>query len=357
MEKVLVGMSGGVDSSVCALLLHNMGYESMGATLYLHEKEKADENRTCCSVDDIADARAVAERIGIKYGVYDYRPDFSTCVMDNFVSEYCAGRTPNPCVQCNKLIKFPKMLECADTLGCAYIATGHYARVARDAETGRYLLKKGKDHSKDQSYVLYNLTQELLSRLLLPIGEYEKAEIRRLAEENGLINANKPDSQDICFIPDGDYVGFLKRYGHANFPKGNFVDTKGAVLGEHRGLIAYTTGQRKGLGVGGSPYPLYVLKKKAEENAVVLGREEELFSAELTAEQVNWVSIAEPSEPLRVMAKTRYSQNEAAATVYPQSDGRIRVAFDQPQRALTCGQSVVLYDGELVLGGGLICDI
>lgn len=357
-KRVLVGMSGGVDSSVCAMLLRDAGYDVAGATLHLFDNIDAGlpDSRSCCSLEDVEDARQVAAKIGIPFSVYNFKDDFRRCVIGRFVSEYAAGRTPNPCIECNRTVKFAKLLERAGMLGFGHIATGHYARVAFDEARGRYVLRKGKDARKDQSYMLYVLTQEQLARLLLPLGEYEKSEVRAMAAGRGLINAEKPDSQDICFIPDGDYAAFLGRNGVAMEP-GDFVDERGNALGRHRGLAAYTTGQRRGLGVGGSDFPLYVLRKDAERNAVVLGPEPALYSRELAAENVNWVSCAEPKDAMRVSAKTRYSQREAAATLYPLAGGRVRLEFDEPQRALTCGQSAVFYVGDEVAGGGVICGV
>ena len=331
-------MSGGVDSSTAAVLLRRAGCDCAGATLRLHGGEA------------VEDARRAAEKLGMDFFVFDEAECFRREVMDVFVAEYRAGRTPNPCVDCNRCLKFGALLDRALALGYDAIATGHYARVERS--DGRYHLLRGADRSKDQSYVLYQLTQRHLAHLLLPVGEYSKSAIRAIAEEAGLANAHKADSQDICFIPDGDYVRFLQEYGGVELRPGDFVDPSGRVLGRHRGLEAYTTGQRKGLGVSAEGR-LYVLRKDAEANTVVLGDDAALFTPSLTAKRVNWIE-PEPDGPLRCTAKTRYSQREAPATVTPLPGGAVRVDFDEPQRAVTAGQAAVFYSGDRVLGGGTI---
>ena len=273
--------------------------------------------------------------------------------MDRFVAEYAAGRTPNPCIDCNRTVKFGALLDWALEHGADFLATGHYARVRYDAASGRWQLLRGRDGRKDQSYVLYQLTQRQLSHLLLPVGEYEKTAIREKAAECALPNAEKPDSQDICFVPDGDYVRFLREYGGLNPVPGDFVDENGRVLGRHRGQECYTLGQRRGLGVSADE-PVYVVRKGPAGGPIVLGPERALYSDTLTAENVNWVSVPQPDAPLEVAAKTRYSQREAAAVVEPLESGAVRVRFAEPQRAVTPGQSVVFYQGDLVVGGGVI---
>ena len=347
-KRVLVAMSGGVDSSAAAALLVQQGYDCDGAMLKL----APNEDSRCCSADDAEDARQAATRLGMRFYVFNETDRFRRCVMDRFTAEYAAGRTPNPCIDCNRELKFGALLDRALTLGYDYIATGHYARVAYDAERGRYRLLRGAERRKDQSYVLYQLTQHQLAHLLLPVGDYDKPAIRDKARAAGLDNADKGDSQDICFVPDGDYVGFLQRQGLALTP-GNFVDEAGHVLGQHRGLPCYTIGQGKGLGVAVGRH-VYVLEKDRDRNAIVLGDDATLYASSLLASHVNWISGQAPAAPVRCAAKTRYSQVEAPCTAYPLPDGGLRVVFDQPQRAITAGQAVVLYDGDEVLGGGTI---
>ena len=352
-KHICVAMSGGVDSAGAALLLRQAGYEVSGVTLRLHGYK--DRPGLCGSADDILQAQQVAANIGIPHQVLDLSELFCRKVMDNFVSEYVHGHTPNPCIDCNREIKFGALLDWALAHGADAIATGHYARVGYDEATGRHLLLRGQDRRKDQTYVLYQLTQHQLAHLILPVGTYEKPVLRQLAAEAGLSNADKADSQDICFVPDGDYVSFLRSYGGVEPAPGNFVDQAGKVFGPHKGLECYTTGQRKGLGVSAG-YPVYVLRKDLASGNVILGPNEDLFTATLEADRVNWISIPDLTEPMRFTAKTRYSQQEAPAVAEPLGNGRIRVTFDEPQRAITAGQAVVLYDGEKVVGGGTICD-
>lgn len=346
-QRVCVAMSGGVDSTSAALLLLRQGYEVFGVTLRLRPD--------CSGAQDmeIEAARAAARTLGVAHTVLDLRELFQTEVIDRFVSEYVRGRTPNPCLYCNRAIKFGAMLDWALAQGAGALATGHYANVSFDNASGRWRLLRAADPRKDQSYFLYQLTQHQLSHLLLPAGQYEKPALRALAAEAGLANAQRADSQDICFIPEGDYTAFLRRHGGVELIPGDFLDRDGRVLGRHRGLPCYTTGQRKGLGVSAEA-PLYVLEKNAAGNTVTLGPDSALYTRDLTAEEMNWISIPSLDGPMAVTAKTRHSQREAAALAEPLPEGRVRVVFQEPQRAVTPGQAVVLYDGRSVVGGGTI---
>ena len=350
-KKVMIAMSGGVDSAGAAILLQKAGYDVSGVTLQLHHgNDLADGSGLS---EEAAAAQISAAAIGIPHTVVDMCALFRETVMGRFVAEYTAGRTPNPCIDCNREIKFGALLDWALAQGSDYLATGHYARVAFDEDSGRWLLLRGRDPHKDQSYMLYQLRQDQLSHILLPVGEYEKPLIRSLAAESGLNNADRPDSQDICFIPDGEYMAFLREWGVVPKP-GDFVDLSGRVLGRHQGQEHYTLGQRKGLGISAGA-PVYVVRKDVESGTVILGPNEALFSREVTAERVNFISIPELTAPMRVTAKTRYSQKEAEAILEPLEDGRVRLIFAEPQRAVTPGQAVVFYDGERVVGGGTIC--
>ncbi len=354
-EKAIIAMSGGVDSSVAAHLMLQAGYECVGATMKLFTNEDAGITRekTCCSLDDVMDAQAVAARLGMLHYVFNFSDRFGRDVMDRFAAAYEKGATPNPCIECNRRLKFDAMVERMKLMEFDYVVTGHYARVEFDEASGRYLLKKAVDASKDQSYVLYTLTQAQLRHIRFPLGSYRKSEIREIAEQCGFVNANKKDSQDICFVPDGDYAGFIERYTGKVFAPGEFVDTQGNALGTHRGIVHYTIGQRKGLGISAG-HPLYVCGIEPETNRVVLGKNEDLFSDVLEAEDVNLISVPSLAEPMRVRAKIRYRHQEQPATAWMTQDGLLHVKFDEPQRAITRGQAVVLYDGDTVVGGGTI---
>ncbi len=352
MPRAIIAMSGGVDSSVAALLMKEQGYDIIGVTLKLHALESNDE-LSCCTSQDILDAKAVCDRLGIEHRVIDFESNFKENVIDRFVSSYINGGTPNPCIDCNRFIKFSKMLEIAKEEGFDYIVTGHYARVSYDEKSDRYLLKKGIDENKDQSYVLYSLTQDVLSRLKLPLGELSKDRVRELATEFALDNADKKDSQDICFVSDGKYADFITQYTKKTFPDGDFVDLQGNVLGKHKGIIRYTIGQRKGLNLS-LPQSMYVCKKDIDSNTVTLCLNDELFSSELYADDVNLISVKELKEPMKLSAKIRYKHKEASATLYPCENSKVKLVFDEPQRAITKGQAVVMYQGDTVVGGATI---
>ena len=343
-------MSGGVDSSVAAYLLAQSGYDCVGCTMKLCPDDLSHDGG-CCTVDDAEDARSVARRVGIPFHVFNMTDEFRREVIDRFISRYLAGRTPNPCVDCNKTMKFGLLRRRGEELGYDVVATGHYARI--EYRDGRRVLCKARDPSKDQSYVLYHLTQKELAKTLFPLGDLTKEEARKIAAENGFLNAAKPDSQDICFVPDGDYAAVIARYTGKSEPEGDFILPDGRVIGRHKGISRYTVGQRRGLGIAYSE-PLYVKRILVAENKVLLGRDEDLYESSCDVAEVNWIAGETPSGPIRCAVKIRYRQTEQPATVTPLEGGRAHVEFDAPQRAITPGQSAVFYDGDEVLGGGEI---
>lgn len=358
--KALIAMSGGVDSSVSALLVKNKGYDCIGTTMRLYTGGELDVNveSSCCSLDDVNDAKRVCDTLSMPHYTLNFSERFEQDVIAKFIDCYENGITPNPCIYCNRYLKFEHLFRRSIELECDYIVTGHYARIEKNAKTGRYELKKAVYLPKDQSYVLYSMTQEQLAHTMFPLGEMTKDEARKMAEENNLINARKRESQDICFVPDGDYAKFIEEYTNKTYKEGYFIDTEGNVLGTHKGIIRYTVGQRKGLGLALNE-PMYVKDVNVNDNTVTLARDCELFSRELKANDINLISIAEITEPIRVYAKIRYRHKEAPATVYKIDDDKIRVVFDEPQRAITKGQAVVLYDYDdcdTVIGGGTIFD-
>ena len=349
-KKVLVAMSGGVDSSVAAYLLKNSGYDCIGCTMKLYDgKENEYKEKTCCTADDAYDAASVCRKLGIPHYVFNFKDEFERDVIDKFISDYQNGLTPNPCICCNEKLKFGKLAKRAEALGCDFIATGHYCRIVFD--NGEYRLKKALDPSKDQSYVLYRMDQSLLSKTLFPLSELEKSEVRRIAEENGFINAQKKESQDICFIPDGDYAAFITEKTGIIPAPGDFIGVDGKVIGKHKGIIHYTVGQRKGLGVAFGE-PMYVVSVNAKDNTVTLGREADLYKTGFSVRDINLIN--EPnSDTFRCEVMTRYRKKPCPATVVLKEDGA-DVTLDEPQRAPTPGQAAVFYDGDTVLGGGII---
>ena len=345
MKKALIAMSGGVDSSAAALLTLQAGYECIGCTMKLHDSTLPG------APDDAADAKAICSRLGIPHYIFDFRAQFREQIIGKFVRSYQCGKTPNPCIDCNRCMKFSRLLECAAELGCDHIVTGHYARVLETAAGFR--LCRGTDLTKDQSYVLYMLTQEQLSHVLLPLGGLTKQAVRQLAESQGFVNARKRDSQDICFVPDGDYARVIREETGTDPVPGEFVDLQGNVLGQHNGLIHYTVGQRRGLGIAVGK-PAYVVALEPEQNRVVIGDNADLFRHSCTVCGVNWIAGAPPQEPVRCQAKIRYRHPAQPATVLFTDAQTALLTFDEPQRAITAGQAAVFYDGETVLGGGEI---
>lgn len=354
MKTILVAMSGGVDSAVTALLLQRQGYAVTGATMRLFDDGAASAgDRGCCSLESVADARAVCHQLGVDHLVFNFIPEFQHQVIDRFIQGYLQGETPNPCLDCNQYLKFGRFLRRADELELDGIATGHYARIQWEPALDRWTLRKGADESKDQSYALYAMTQQQLSRTLLPLGEYQKTEIRSLARDAGFSIAEKPDSQDICFVPEGDYGQFILHQTGENPRPGSFVDRQGHVLGQHRGQLFYTLGQRRGLGVSAEDR-LYVTGKDLEQNQVRLGGNDELFPQKIRVRQVNWVALPGLEKPLEVSVQTRYRSREARAVLKPLGEDRVEVTFLTPQRAPTPGQAAVFYQDDLLLGGGVI---
>lgn len=354
-KKVVVGMSGGVDSSVAALILKEQGYDVIGVTMQIWQDEDycdMSENGGCCGLSAVDDARRVADVIGIPYYVMNFKKEFRTNVIDYFIREYLEGRTPNPCIACNRYVKWEALLHRSLSIGADYIATGHYGKIAQ-LDNGRFAVTKSASSNKDQSYVLYNLSQEELSRTLFPLSSMEKDEVRKIAEQAGLPVAHKKDSQDICFIPDGDYAKFIEQKTGISSTPGNFVDTKGNILGQHTGIIHYTVGQRKGLGIAFGE-PRYVIRLNVKDNEVVLGTLEELMSKEIYIRDVNYMALPNITEPLKVTGKVRYSAKDVPCTVFPEKDGRVKAVFDEPVRAATPGQAAVFYLGDNIVCGGSI---
>ncbi len=354
-KRVVVGMSGGVDSSVAAYLLKEAGYEVIGVTMQIWQdeaREVQEANGGCCGLDAVEDARRVASVLGIPYYVMNFRREFQERVIDYFMEEYLAGRTPNPCIACNRYVKWESLLQRSLEIGADYIATGHYARITR-LPNGRYAVRNSKTAAKDQTYALYNLTQEQLRHTLMPVGAYTKEEIRQIAEKIGLQVAHKPDSMEICFVPDGDYAGFISRNSGREVPEGNFVTTDGTVVGRHKGITHYTVGQRKGLGLS-MGRPVFVTEIRPDTNEVVVGDSAEVFSDRLLCDRLNFMGISGLDGELEVTARIRYNHPGARAVVRRLEDDLAEVVFEEPVRAVTPGQAVVFYDGGYVLGGGTI---
>lgn len=353
MKKALIAMSGGVDSSLAAKLMIDNGFECIGCTMKLYHNEDAGLkcSRTCCSLEDVEDARNIAYKLGMPFYVFNFTDVFREKVIRKFTESYERGITPNPCIDCNRYMKFEKLFERAKILNCDCIVTGHYARI--EEKDGKFILKKAVDETKDQSYVLYSMTQEQLKHTIFPLGGMRKSKVRAIAEENDFVNAEKPDSQDICFVPNGDYAKVIELHTKTPSAEGNFVDKQGNVIGHHKGIIHYTLGQRKGLGISSSD-PLYVCDICPKSNNIVLGCNEDLFKNEADVFDFNWISGTAPQSKFRCKVKIRYRQAEQWATITPTGANTVHIVFDNPQRAITPGQAAVLYDGDTVLGGGTI---
>ncbi len=346
-------MSGGVDSSVAALIMKESGFDCTGCTMKLYENEDAciPKSRTCCSLKDVEDARSIAGRLGMPYYVFNFKDDFRGTVIKRFIESYENGITPNPCIDCNRYMKFDKLFARAQILGCRYVVTGHYARI--EQENGKFFLKKSLNKEKDQSYVLYDMTQEKLAHTLFPLGNMTKEDVRKKASENGFVNADKPDSQDICFVPDGDYAKVIEAHTGRRSEPGSFVLRDGTEVGRHKGIIHYTIGQRRGLGIS-APESLYVCEIDPVKNEVVLCTRDELFTGTADADNVTWISGEVPKEPFDCSVKIRYKHTEQPARVIPEGDRGIHIEFYEVQRAVTPGQAAVMYDGDTVIGGGTI---
>lgn len=353
MKKALIAMSGGVDSSLAAKLMIDNGFECIGCTMKLYHNEDAGLkcSRTCCSLEDVEDARNIAYKLGMPFYVFNFTDVFREKVIRKFTESYEKGITPNPCIDCNRYMKFEKLFERAKILNCDCIVTGHYARI--EEKDGKFILKKAVDETKDQSYVLYSMTQEQLKHTIFPLGGMRKSKVRAIAEENDFVNAEKPDSQDICFVPNSDYAKVIELHTKTPSAEGNFVDKQGNVIGHHKGIIHYTLGQRKGLGISSSE-PLYVCDICPKSNKIVLGSNEDLFKHEADVFDFNWISGTAPQSKFRCKVKIRYRQAEQWATITPTGENTVHIVFDNPQRAITPGQAAVLYDGDTVLGGGTI---